>query len=154
MEKPTKKWSTLGPAYEILEQRRPEHCIPHHEAVFMCSLEDIQQSDYEIDDAGGGNKFICHLMPEGPVQRYDLNWMSAAQGLFTQMEEQGDELGWKKELEILSEIEECVDGYWSGLPSCDEPLWECLTRSAKVLECTPDDDYDYDGDDNSSGMKP
>lgn len=98
--------------YSILEKYRPENMISHRDAVFMCDNDD------DLDAVGGATDYVLTLVALDKVERHDINWSSAISMALDQ--NMSDE-----------EIAEFARKYWSGEPS-DDPLWEYLTRSAKV----------------------
>ena len=130
-------WKTLGEAYDILEERRPQHLIAHRNAVFMCSVDVDNPPDTGLDNigiCGGGTKYVSILRPKAPVSRHDINQMSLAQHLI------GEEAD-------IKEIYAAVDDYWAGVASGD-PLWEFLTTEAVVFKTEVFQTYDPENEDD------
>lgn len=137
-------WSSLGPGYQLLEERRPRYMIGHHQGVFMCSKDDNNTNDYGLEDldcCGGGTDYIYKLAPMGPVQRHDLNLMSEVQCLTDKMEEY--EIDSDEYNSILTQIKQNIDNYWQGVPS-ENPVWEYITSHAEILEVHPYEEYQFE----------
>ena len=101
--------------YGILEKHRPRDSIGHRDAVFMCDNDD------DLDAAGGSTDWVLVVEPLGPVERHDMNWSSAISCAVSDG---------ASENEILL----FARNYWDGVPS-DDPLWEYLTKSVRVISC-------------------
>ena len=111
-----KDWSQTD-FYSTLEKYRPSEMIAHSEAVFMCDNDD------DIDSVGGATDWVLEMLPLGPVERHDINWSSA---ISAAVDDDADE----------DAIKEMAMNYWNGIASPD-PLWEYLTREAKVIGSEP-----------------
>ena len=137
------EWSSLGPAYELLESRKPDGMISHHEGVFMCSENEDKNNDYGLDDidcCGGGTEYICLMKPIGVIEKHDMNQMPTAVCLFDTLDElDSNSLEYK---EVYQQIVDCIDDYWNGVASGD-PLWEYIAREAEIIEVHPFEDYVY-----------
>jgi hypothetical protein len=101
--------------YHILEMYRPQGMISHKEAVFMVG------KDEDLDLAGGGTEYVFKVIPNGRVERHDLNWGSEISMLVSD--------GYSSD---SSEIKLAANNYWNGVPHRDESVWEYLTTSATI----------------------
>lgn len=111
--------------YFVLESFRPEHCISHKDAVFLCHSPD------DVDLAGGGTEYLCEMKIIGEVQKHDLNWGAEISSIMCD------------EPDNIEEIERCANSYWNGLPyDKGESIWEYCTTSAQVLNCKNFNDFD------------
>ena len=103
--------------YPILEKYRPQDQLGHSQAVFMCDNED------DIDSAGGGTEWLFTVVPQGIIQRHDLNWGSEISCLISDgYDPQG------------GEVKQAAENYWAGTPHHNESLWEYLTPAAKIIK--------------------
>lgn len=139
-----KDWASLGPGYQLLEERRPNYMIGHHKGVFMCSKDENNTNDYGLDDldcCGAGTDYIYKMAPMGPVQKHDLHWMTEVQCLCDEMDKYDNNS--EEYNTILSRIKENIDKYWEGIPS-DQPMWEYITSHAEILEVHPYEEYQFE----------
>lgn len=116
----TADWSGMS-HYAALHAHKPEGVLAHHEAVFLCGLDDT--------DVCAGGAYVALMRPLGAVSRHDMNWS----GIITEAIEAGaDPDG--------PEIAEMCRAYWAGEPSETEGLWEYLAEAAEVIAIVPDED--------------
>ena len=108
-------WSNTD-FYAALEHYRPAGQLAHRDAVFMCDNED------DVDLAGGGTEWLFTVVPQGKVERHDLNWGSEVSMLIS------DGYGIDS-----AEVKRAAENYWAGVPHTDEQVWEYLTPSAKII---------------------
>jgi len=109
-----KRWGDTD-FYYILEKYRPKDMISHSSAVFMVG------NDEDLDLAGGGTEYVFTIVPNGKVERHDLNWGSEISMLVSN--------GLSQESE---EIKLAAYNYWAGVPHKDESVWEYLCTSATI----------------------
>ncbi|MFG6084063.1 hypothetical protein ACEUZ9_000305 [Paracoccus litorisediminis] len=117
------EWSLLG-HYEALHHHKPEDCLAHRDAVFMCS------EIWDIHRCGGATETVALLKPEGPVTRHDLEWSNAIIMLLNEGRGLDD-----------PDVRDACLAYWTGEATGD-PLWEFLTPAARVLAVADWDDPD------------
>lgn len=103
--------------YGPLEMYRPPNMLSHNKSVFMCDNPD------DVDLAGGATDWLFTVAPLGPVQKHDMNWSSEISSLIS--------LGHDYDSE---EVMDAARSYWAGEESPNEPLWEYLTTSAKIIK--------------------
>ena len=113
-----KDWQTMGYVYKRLEELRPEDCIAHKNAVFMC--DNVQ----DIDNCGGGTDIVMIVIPYGDVFRHDLSWLTLAE---MALEENDHEA-----------IDSCIKSYWAG--ERNEGVFEYLARGAFIIKSLDFDD--------------
>ncbi len=123
-------WAKM-PTYEILERYRPEGMIAHRDGVFMCDTPD------DIDNAGGGTDWIFAVEPCGPVQRHDLNWCSDINQLLEDRDKN------------QAKIEQAAKNYWAGEAHTDGPVWEYISKSARIIKVEAYEDFEFDSEDYS-----
>ena len=102
--------------YRALEFYRPADKLAHKDAVFMCDNPD------DVDLAGGGTDWLFTVIPQGRVERHDLNWGSEVSMLISD--------GYTID---STEVKHAAENYWAGVPHTDEQVWEYLTPSAKII---------------------
>ena|SRR3990167_3272386 len=101
--------------YTVLETYRPKNFLAHKDAVFM--FKNIEEADMF------GGKFIFKVLPEGKIEKHDINWGSEISSLIDQSYEIKDK-----------KIRELALNYWLGVPSPNEQLWEYLAIKAKIVD--------------------
>lgn len=102
--------------YAALEKHRPPNMLAHKASVFMVSNPE------DIDLAGGATDWMLTVVPQGRIEKHDLNWSSEVSMLI------GD--GY----DINSpEVKKAATNYWLGVPHSNESVWEYLTPAAKVV---------------------
>lgn len=106
--------------YKALEMYRPAQYRSHSESVFMVDNDD------DIDNAGGGTEYVFTVVPNGPVQRHDMNWMSEIGGKL----DDGADMN-------SDGIKQLVLNYWKGVPHPNESVWEYLTADATIVASEP-----------------
>lgn len=108
-----KKWGN-NIEYKILEDNRPDNFLSHKESVFMTdNIEDI-------DNAGGATDFLFTVKPLGPVEKHDMAWQSE---ILLAIQSGAN----------LKEIKGMANKYWEGVAT-ENPVWEYLTRKAKIIK--------------------
>lgn len=112
-------WSNTS-FYSALEHYRPNNMLAHKQSVFMCDNPD------DIDLAGGGTEWVFTVIPQGLVQRHDLNWGSE----ISMLVDDGHSID-------SPEIKRAAENYWAGVPHENESVWEYLTPAAKIIAVEP-----------------
>ncbi len=112
------RWSSYCVG-RILEDLRPADQIAHRDAVFMC---DDPQS---CDDAGAHCEWLFEVVPQGVVERHDMEWATEIDRLVSN--------GWP---DADPRVVELARRYWSQEPS-PTPTWEYLAASALVVAVEP-----------------
>lgn len=102
--------------YSALEKYRPSNMLAHRQSVFMVDNED------DIDLAGGGTEWIFTVVPQGTVEKHDLNWSSEISMLISD--------GYSIDSE---EVKQAAKNYWQGVPHYNESVWEYLTSKALIV---------------------
>lgn len=106
--------------YKALELHRPQEFRSHSTSVFMVD------NDEDVDVAGGATDYLLTVVPNGKVQRHDMNWMSEIGGrLDDGADMQSDE------------IKQMALNYWKGVPHPNESVWEYLAPEAVVVAAEP-----------------
>lgn len=106
--------------YAALEKYRPANMLGHKDAVFMCDNPD------DVDAAGGGTDWLFTVVPQGPIQKHDLNWGSEVSML----------IGDGHSIDS-PEVKQAAENYWAGVPHYNESVWEYLTTAAKIIDVEP-----------------
>lgn len=105
--------------YRILESHRPHDKPSHKNSVFFCdNIEGVEVS-------GGNIDYIFRIMPLSEFHRFDTQWVHQ---LLVALDNYGED---SKEVAKFAEL------YWSSTPS-DDPTWEYLCDSIKILELVED----------------
>ena len=112
-------WSNTD-FYHPLEKYRPVDKLSHAQSVFMCDNPD------DVDLAGGATDWLFTVVPQGPIQRHDLNWGSEISMLI------GD--GYDID---SPEVKAAAQNYWAGVPHPDESVWEYLAPRATITAVEP-----------------
>lgn len=111
-----KRWGHTD-FYRILEMYRPSDKLSHNNSVFMCDNPD------DVDLAGAATEWLFTVVPLGPVQKHDMNYSSEISSLISLDHDFDSE-----------EVMDAAHDYWAGVESPNEPLWEYLTTSAKIIK--------------------
>lgn len=115
-EKYATKWVELV-YFEVLEKYRPLDKLSHMNAVFMAETEQ------DVDNLGGDTDYLLIVEPLSEVFKHDQHWCTKMCCLISE------------EYSVDSqEIKQMCENYWAGLAT-DEPVWEFLTKQAKVVSC-------------------
>jgi hypothetical protein len=101
----------------ILEAHRPANCLSRSKSVFMVA------DPSEIDFAGGYLDFVYSVVPEGKVEKNDMDWYGQLSCVIWDSEDD-------------PEAVRLAQGYWSGKPAenPENSLFEYRAPSAKVVE--------------------
>jgi hypothetical protein len=111
----------VGPEIEnMLENKRPDGCIPRADCVFFSDTEDATKHGLTYDYG-----YLQLVEPIGPVQKRDNYWIGQLQ-LRHQKKHDFEDVT----IAHLTD-EELADKYWNGEPS-KKPNWEMVARSATV----------------------
>jgi len=107
-----------------LELFRPVGSLSRNRAVYMtCCIEDV-------DTCGGAAEHIYRVMPLGPVEKHDLNWMSEIDLIFSELSDAAD----MEAEDTISRVQMAALNYWEGVPHYNECCWEYLTTLAKITK--------------------
>lgn len=115
--------------YSVLEMHRPENKLAHKNAVFLVGDPD------DIDAAGGATDWCFEVLVKEVVSRHDLNWCTEISCLVSN--------GYSAE---STEVQDAALAYWEGREHKDAPVWEYLTKVARVVRCEPFDSFDVEHD--------
>lgn len=116
-------WPENAVMEEALESRRPKHCIPRKESVFLtgtrCNGEQYgaESAIFELTISSSESTL---------EQRSDLQWLYPLDQEFTSKQELYDAF----DEDTLNEL---IDGYWSGKPYNNTPKYEYRTHRATVV---------------------
>lgn len=119
-----KDWQAMGYVYKRLEELRPEDCIAHKNAVFMCD------NAQDIDNCGGATDLVMIVIPYGDVFRHDLSWLTLAE---MALEENDHEA-----------IDSCIKNYWAG--ERNDGVFEYLARGALIVKSLDFNDSENDNE--------
>lgn len=115
---------------EALAKFRPADCVDRRLATFATTHHDFTRVGVISDG------YIYLVEPNGPTGKHDTSWLSPMQLSLLRQKYRSSELGclvnapaWTDEL-----LERQCRGYWSELPSGDDPAWEVLASALVVLE--------------------
>ncbi len=109
---------------------RPTDCLDRRLATFATTYHDFTR--YGVLSDG----YLYLVEPDAPAQRYDTSWLTPMQlslmlGKYPDIKHAlfANAQAWTDEL-----LEKQSRGYWSGLPSGDNPAWEVLANGLVVVE--------------------
>jgi hypothetical protein len=109
----------------ILEQCRPQNCMPRERCVYMVGGDEPDPAD-AVERAGGFSTYMYRVAPQGPVERNDVFWW-------------GELCSWAYEYmdgdkeRAIAEMKPIAEKYWAGEAS-HRPLWEYRSKSFVVIE--------------------